>query len=207
MAPFNLSQLESTPTPEPEAWAPAHAKGVSTAEAPTETPTECLLKGWAVILQLLKVCVMVVPDHKPELLEDQEAWMHEWISIKVSTLYPICTCVCWHAFVLMHHFQTNLEACAMCATELGIESLDMSAECVEFVKRGRKEYKVLEVIVKGWKAKAVEVVSEAPPKKRVTCTSKAKATDASGTGASIKVCLPDFLLALLLRGGVHLVRY
>jgi len=74
MAPFNLSQLESTPTPEPEAQVPAYAKGTSTAEVPTETPTECLLKGWAVILQSLKVCMMAVPDHKPELLEDQEAW-------------------------------------------------------------------------------------------------------------------------------------
>jgi hypothetical protein len=94
MAPFNLSQLESTPTPEPEARAPAHAKGTSTAEAPTETPTERLLKGWAVILQSLKVCVMAVPDHKAELLEDQEAWMCEWDSVKVSALDPICAHMC-----------------------------------------------------------------------------------------------------------------
>jgi hypothetical protein len=45
--------------------------------------------------------------------------------------------------------------------------------------------------VKGWKAKAVEDVPEAPPKKRATCASKAKATDASGTDASIKVSLHD----------------
>jgi hypothetical protein len=42
--------------------------------------------------------------------------------------------------------------------------LDMSAECMEFVKRGHKEYKALEVIVKGWKVKVVEVVLEAPLK-------------------------------------------
>jgi hypothetical protein len=60
---------------------------------------------------------------------------------------------------------------------------------MELLKRGCKEYKVLEAIVKGWKAKAVEVVSEAPPKKRMTRASKAKATDMSGTDASIKVCL------------------
>jgi hypothetical protein len=62
----------------------------------------------------------------------------------------------------MHHFQTNLEACT---TELGIELLDMSAKCVEFVKRGRKEYKVLEAIVKRGKAKAVEValITPTPP--------------------------------------------
>jgi hypothetical protein len=73
----------------------------------------------------------------------------------------------------MHHFQTNLEVCAAHMTELGIKSLDMSAECVDFVKRGRKEYKALEAIVKGCKAKAVEVASEAPPKKRTMCTYKA----------------------------------
>jgi hypothetical protein len=80
----------------------------------------------------------------------------------------------------------------------------MSAKYVEFLKRGRKEYKVLEAIVKGWKVKMVEVVSEVPPKKCMTHTSKAKATDVSGTDSSIKVCLHDFLLVLLLRGGVRL---
>jgi hypothetical protein len=104
----------------------------------------------------------------------------------------------------MHRCQNNLEVCAARATDLGIELLDMSAECMEFVKRGCKEYKALEVLVKGWKAKVVEVVSEAPPKKCVTCASKAKATDASGTDTSIKVRLHDFLLALLLRCGARL---
>jgi len=99
----------------------------------------------------------------------------------------------------MHHCQNNLEACATHATELGIESLDMSAKYVEFLKRGCREYKALEAIVKGWKAKAVEDVPEAPPKKRTSRASKAKATD-----ASIKVSLHDFLLALLLRGGALL---
>jgi hypothetical protein len=107
----------------------------------------------------------------------------------------------------MHHFQTNLEACAAHATELGVKSLDMSAECMEFVKRGCKEYKVLEAIVKGWKAKVVEVVSEVPPKKHALHTSKVKATDASGTDTSVKVHFHDFLLVLLLRGGVHLACY
>jgi len=79
----------------------------------------------------------------------------------------------------MHHCQNNLEACAACTTELGVESLDMSAEYVEFLKRGHREYKVLEALVKGWKAKVIEVVSEVPPKKCVTHASKAKATDAS----------------------------
>jgi hypothetical protein len=100
MAPFTLSQLESTPTPEPEAQAPAHAKGASTVEVPTETPTECLLKGWAIILQLLKACMMVAPDHKPELLEDQEAWMCKWVSVKVSALDLICTHM--HRHVLLY---------------------------------------------------------------------------------------------------------
>jgi hypothetical protein len=74
----------------------------------------------------------------------------------------LCVCAWVRAFVLMHHFQNNLEVCTTHVTELGIESLDMSAECMEFVKRGHKEYKALEAIVKGWKAKVVEVVSEVP---------------------------------------------
>jgi hypothetical protein len=88
MPPFNLSQLQSTPTPEPEARVPAHAKGTSTVEEPTETPTERLLKGWGIVLQLLEACAMAAPDHKPDLLEDQEAWMREWVSMKVSMLDP-----------------------------------------------------------------------------------------------------------------------
>jgi hypothetical protein len=70
----------------------------------------------------------------------------------------------------MHHCQNNLEVCALHAMELGVNLLDMSAKYVEFLKRGRREYKVLEAIVKGWKAKA---------------------TDMSGTDASIKVSLHD----------------
>jgi hypothetical protein len=97
MPPFNLSQLQSTPTPEPEARAPAHAKGASTAEEPTETPTERLLKGWGVVLQSLKACTMAAPDHKPDLLEDQEAWMCEWVSVKVSTLDPFGARLCTYA--------------------------------------------------------------------------------------------------------------
>jgi hypothetical protein len=57
-----------------------------------------------------------------------------------------------------------------------------SGDCVirsVSAKRGRREYKVLEVLVKGWKAKAIEVVSEVPPKKHATHASKAKATDVS----------------------------
>jgi len=91
----------------------------------------------------------------------------------------------------MHHCQNNLEACALRTTELGVDLLDMSAEYVEFLKKGRREYKALEAIVKGWKAKAVEDVPEALPKKRATRASKAKATDVSGTDASIKVSLHD----------------
>jgi hypothetical protein len=37
-------------------------------------------------------------------------------------------------------------------------------------ERGCKEYKVLEVIVKGWKAKVVKVALEMPPKKCVEGT-------------------------------------
>jgi hypothetical protein len=99
MPPFNLSQLESTSTPEPEAQAPAHAKGVSTVEVPTETPTERLLKGWAIILQLLEACAMAAPDHKPDLLEDQEAWMCEWVSMKVSALDPFGVCMRGHVLL------------------------------------------------------------------------------------------------------------
>jgi hypothetical protein len=97
MPPFNLSQLQFTPTPEPEARAPAYAKGASTAEELTETPTERLLKGWGVVLQSLEACAMAAPDHKPDLLEDQEAWMREWVSMKVSTLDPFGARFCAYA--------------------------------------------------------------------------------------------------------------
>jgi len=124
--------------------------------------------------------------------------MDAWVGLREGkhALFYLRAYAWVRTFVLMHHCQNNLEACTTRMTELGIESLDMSAKCMEFVKRGSKEYKVLEVIVKGWKVKAVEVVSEAPPKKHVMCASKAKATDVSGTDTSVKVHLHDFLLAL-----------
>jgi hypothetical protein len=89
MPPFSVSQLQSTPTPKPEARAPAHDKGASTVEEPTKTPSERLLKGWGAILQLLEACAMAAPDHKPDLLEDQEVWMREWVSVKVNALDPV----------------------------------------------------------------------------------------------------------------------
>jgi len=129
---------------------------------------------------------MVAPDHKPELLEDQEAWMREWVSMKVSVLFPIGMLL-----YLCIIFQTNLEVCTMCTTELGVESLDMSAECVEFLKRGCK---VFEVIVKGWKVMVVEVASEVLPKKCVMRAFQAQATDTSGTAKA------DLSMELLVTG-------
>jgi hypothetical protein len=40
---------------------------------------------------------MAAPDHKPDLLEDQEAWMREWVSMKVSALDPFGTRFCTYA--------------------------------------------------------------------------------------------------------------
>jgi len=40
---------------------------------------------------------MAAPDHKPDLLEDQEAWMREWVSVKVSALDPFGVCFCTYA--------------------------------------------------------------------------------------------------------------
>jgi hypothetical protein len=86
----------------------------------------------------------------------------------------------------------NLEVCTACAPEVRVESLEMSNEWVELLKRGHKEYKVLEAIVKGWKVKVIETISEVPPK-CATCASEAHTTDMhitdmSGTDASLKVC-------------------
>jgi hypothetical protein len=45
--------------------------------------------------------MMAVPDYKAELLEDQEAWMHEWVSMKVGALDPICTHMCGRALLYL----------------------------------------------------------------------------------------------------------
>jgi hypothetical protein len=73
----------------------------STVEEPTETPTERLLKGWGIVLQSLEACAMAAPDHKPDLLEDQEAWMHEWVSVKVSALDPFGMRMCGRALLYL----------------------------------------------------------------------------------------------------------
>jgi hypothetical protein len=83
-------------------------------EVPTKTLTARLFKGWVETLQLLEGCVMVVPDHKPELLEDQEVWMCKWVSMKVSTLSPIGMHMHGRALLfLCIIFQINLEVCAV----------------------------------------------------------------------------------------------
>jgi hypothetical protein len=84
-------------------------------EAPAETTATRLLKAWADTLQVLEGCVMVVPDHNPELLEDQKMWMHKWNSIKVSTLSPIGTCM---------HNHTSLYLCNIFSDEFrGVHSM------------------------------------------------------------------------------------
>jgi hypothetical protein len=56
-----------------------------------ETDVDRLLKGWNDTLSVLDGCVAATPDPKPELLEDQEAWMREWQSVLVSTHSYSCT--------------------------------------------------------------------------------------------------------------------
>ncbi|KAG2099596.1 uncharacterized protein F5147DRAFT_763050 [Suillus discolor] len=105
--------------------------------------------------------VMAAPDLKPELLEDQEMWMREW-----------------------HSVLATLNGCSERAGVLGVE-LDMDEKGAEFLKQGRKGCKEIEALVKGWKAKAIETVPEAPPKRAVRATdatgAEARTTDASGT--------------------------
>jgi len=44
---------------------------------------------------------MAAPNHKPDLLEDQEAWMHEWVSMMVSALNPFGVCMHGHALLYL----------------------------------------------------------------------------------------------------------
>jgi hypothetical protein len=86
---FNASMLASTPSPVPEDR--PSGEDAHMADPVVETDVDRLLKGWNDTLTALDGCVAAVPDPKPELLEDQEAWMREWQSIMVSTHSYFCT--------------------------------------------------------------------------------------------------------------------
>ncbi|KAG2101390.1 uncharacterized protein F5147DRAFT_812390 [Suillus discolor] len=161
MPPFTAAMLNATPSPEPEPVAQGHPEDAPMADASAESNTDRLLSAWASSLVSLEACVMAAPDLKPELLEDQEMWMREW-----------------------HSVLATLNGCSERAGVLGVE-LDMDEKGAEFLKQGRKGCKEIEALVKGWKAKAIETVPEAPPKRAARATdatgAEARATDASGT--------------------------
>jgi hypothetical protein len=82
--------LASTPSPGPEvrpSGEDAHME-----DSVVETDADRLLKGWNSTLMALDGCVAAVPDPKPELLDDQEAWMREWESVLVSSHSVSDTC-------------------------------------------------------------------------------------------------------------------
>ncbi|KAG1765352.1 hypothetical protein EDD22DRAFT_951165 [Suillus occidentalis] len=135
---FNASMLASTPSPGPE----VHPSGEDAhmEDSVVETDVDRLLKGWNSTLMALDGCVAAVPDPKPELLEDQEAWMHEWGSVL-----------------------TNMNACSVRSKELDV-ALDLNEHNARLLKEGRRAYKELEALVKGWKAKAVGESPMAPIK-------------------------------------------
>ncbi|KAG1842583.1 hypothetical protein C8R48DRAFT_678982 [Suillus tomentosus] len=81
MAPFNITMLNSTPSPEPEPVAQGAPEDASMADASVESDTNRLFSTWAASLVALEACVMAAPDLKPELLEDQEMWLREWRSV------------------------------------------------------------------------------------------------------------------------------
>ncbi|KAG1730037.1 hypothetical protein EDD22DRAFT_853045 [Suillus occidentalis] len=136
MPPFNASMLTSTPTPEPE----EHQAVEDMHMEDSVTDVDRLLQGWDSTLMALDGCVAAIPDLKEELLEDQKAWIREWDSVT-----------------------TNIGVLSDCAKALSV-TLEMPERDQGLLKEGHKSYKVIEAIIKGWKAKAIEVGVKAPTK-------------------------------------------
>lgn len=92
-----------------------------------------------------------------------------------------------------------MNACSVRSKELGV-ALDLNERDAGLLKEGRRAYKELEALVKGWKAKAVEESPKAPSKQLAPSmqASEAEAHGTDGEAADMgEPVRPYFLLSSL----------
>ncbi|KAG1782279.1 hypothetical protein EV702DRAFT_1231395 [Suillus placidus] len=136
MTNFDLTMLTASPSPSPSPEAlPLSATALVSQEESAETR---ITRTWRTICDQVRTLVLMVPDARGELIEEQESWMWEWSSLLMS-----------------------MTACgkdgAAAKVPFRMEGKDTAA-----LASGRKSHRTLEKLVKSWKAKAILPAVEEP---------------------------------------------
>ncbi|KAG2112654.1 uncharacterized protein F5147DRAFT_771200 [Suillus discolor] len=139
---FDPAMLTASPSPSPEPEECVQNNGDTSLDdatldtAPPKEPQESVAdrieQSWAAVLTTMRVCVKTLPPPKPELLEEQESWFHDW-----NTAMADMTSVFEQA----------------CAVQLHLSIGD--ADSIE-LNEGKLAAKTLAKAVKAWKEKAEE---------------------------------------------------
>ncbi|KAG2105457.1 uncharacterized protein F5147DRAFT_775225 [Suillus discolor] len=141
---FNPSMLTASPSPSPSPEPEEHPLEGGDASVddatlddaapkePEESESDRVEHAWAAMLNTMHVCVDTAPPSKPEPLEEQESWLHDW-NVMMSNMTVVYE-----------------QACAA--------SLHMSLNDVDAVTlaEGKIAARTLTRAVKAWKEKAEE---------------------------------------------------
>ncbi|KAG2108672.1 uncharacterized protein F5147DRAFT_773466 [Suillus discolor] len=158
---FDPAMLTASPSPSPEPEEHVQNNGDASLDDATldtvppkelqESVANQIERSWAVVLTTMDICVKTSPPPKPELLEEQESWLHDW-----NTAMADMTSVFERARALQLHLSIG------------------DADSVE-LNEGKLAAKTLPKAVKAWKEKAEESALTAHPAR----TEKAKAVEKS----------------------------
>ncbi|KAG2107748.1 uncharacterized protein F5147DRAFT_774199 [Suillus discolor] len=153
---FDPAMLTASPSPSPEPEECTQNNGDTTLDTvPPKEPQESIAnwieRSWAVVLDTMHICMKMSPPPKPELLEEQESWLHDW-----NTAMADMTSVFKRA----------------CAMQLHVLIGDV--DTIE-LNKGKLAAKTLAKAVKAWKEKAEESALTVHP----TCAEKEKAAEKS----------------------------
>ncbi|KAG1776130.1 hypothetical protein EV702DRAFT_1198436 [Suillus placidus] len=136
MTTFDLAMLTASPSPSPSPEAlPLSATALVSLEESVETR---ITRTWRAICDQVCTLVLMVPDARNELIEEQESWMREWSSLLMS-----------------------MTACGKDGAAAKVP-LHMEGEDTTALASGRKSHCTLEKLVKSWKAKPILPAVEEP---------------------------------------------
>ncbi|KAG2082174.1 uncharacterized protein F5147DRAFT_783389 [Suillus discolor] len=161
MSRFDPSMLTASPEPETPP-SPTRDQPVIDDSIPEESNEDRINHAWSLICETLRSCALTAPAAKEELMEDQETWMRDWRTVL-----------------------EQMNKCFGRAQDVQVE-LTLDAQGAQALEDGKKEYWVLERLMRGWTVKATE-----PPREK----SAAPTNDAGVTTTVEKEALPAAMLA------------
>ncbi|KAG2112336.1 uncharacterized protein F5147DRAFT_771399 [Suillus discolor] len=175
---FNPAMLTASPSPSPEPEErPQDSGDTSTNDAtldntaskePEESIVDQIDRAWAAVLNTMHVCIDTSPPSKPELLEEQESWLHDW-NIAMSDM----TSVFYRAHAVGMHLSLNdVDAVMLAEGKIAAWTL---MRAVKTWKEKVEESAVTARPVRTEKGKAKEVVASKKTAEKATEKSGEKA--------------------------------